>query len=335
LNDHAWPALKEALVIVDNQDGTLTGDLERRSGDACTNFPVRFLYYDRAQFETAERFCHPWIFAWLSWCVGLAHCRTKHALLHDYDALVMSKLLACRYEMFVESGQIIQGLKHFYAPGLSKEDGLACTTDAFVDVEWMRSFPPIRHFNKAKTYKGRLLNYDTTLEVQHTELSRDQRGVVPMPFEDLIHPSQMVCQFTDFRRFPGKALPCFSIPVIPLYEYLSVGTEAVAHAISQLRNRTSKCFPFLAEGLRVNFEKLDVANVDWCLKQMVQACIGRKVEPFPELYVYGCELYRLVDCPDARAWVGDYSEAQRAWIGQAANRASPDPVATRMSGLLV
>jgi hypothetical protein len=324
LNDNAWPELKEVLVVVDNVKGSLPEELEERSVAACTNFAVRIVYYNDVQFKTAERLCHPFVFSWLSWCVGLANCRTVHALLHDYDALVMSDLLAHRYRMFVESGQIIQGLRYLCGPGLLKEDRLVCTTDAFVDVAWMRSFPPIRHFNKTKTYEGRLINYDTTLEVQHNELAFSQRGIVPMTYEDLTHPSQMVCQFTAFRRFPGRALPCFSIPLIPFYEYLSVGTLALSRAISQLRARTSRCFPFLAEGLRVNFQQLSVANVDWCLKQMVQACLGRRIEPFAELFVYGCELYRLVDCPADCAWVGDYSPDQRSWINEAASRASFD-----------
>jgi hypothetical protein len=64
---------------------------------------------------------------------------------------------------------------------------------------------------------------------------------------------------------------------------------------------------------------------------MVQACLGRKIEPFRELYLYGCELYRLVDFSVEHSWVGDFSEEQRSWIEQAARSAPPDTVAQRIS----
>ncbi|MBV8267730.1 MAG: hypothetical protein JO252_15500 [Planctomycetaceae bacterium] len=314
LNDNAWPELKEAIIVVDNLEGSLPAELERRVAAICTNFVVRFLYYDDRQFRTAERYCLPYVYCWLSWCIGLAQCTTTHVLLHDYDALILSDFLERRYRRFVEEKLKIQGIAFVNRNGVVGEDRLAATFDAFVDVAWLRSFPPIRLLNKVKSHAGRLIDYDITLDVQHNEITDSERDIVPMPLEDFVHPSQMVHQYTMFRRHPAKALPCFSVPMIPFYEYISVGKAALSRAIAQIRSRTSKCFPFLGEGLLIDFERLDVVQVDWCLKQIVQCCIGRKIEPFPELYQYGLELYHLVESPEASIWVGDFTEEQRAGI---------------------
>jgi hypothetical protein len=314
LNDNAWPGLKEAIIVVDNLAGSLPPDLERSVAAACTNFGVRFLYYDDRQFRAAEKIRLPYVYCWLSWCIGLAKCRTADVLMHDYDALILSNLLEHRYGRFVEARQKMQGLAHPHANGVVREDGLASTTEAFADVAWLRSFPPIRLFNKVRSHEGRLIDYDITLDIQHHETKPGERGMIPMPLEDLVHPSQMVHQYTMFRRRPGDPLPCFSIPMIPFYEYISVGIAAIARAIDQIRNRTSRCFPFLGEDLLVNFERLDARQVDWCLKQMVQCCVSRGIEPFPELHVYGLELYQLAGTSGSSAWVGNFSEEQRAWI---------------------
>jgi hypothetical protein len=204
-----------------------------------------------------------------------------------------------RYGRFVEAKLKIQGIAFANTNRVVREDRLASTFDAFVDVAWLRSFPPIRLLNKVKSHAGRLIDYDMTLDIQHNEITDSERDMVPMPLEDFVHPSQMVHQYTMFRRHPAKALPCFSVPLIPFYDYISMGNAALTRAIAQIRSRTSKCFPFLGEGLLIEFERLDVAQVDWCLKQIVQCCVGRKIEPFPELYQYGLELYHLVESPDS------------------------------------
>ena len=69
------------------------------------------------------------------------------------------------------------------------------------------SFRPIRLFNKVKSHAGRFVDYDIILDIQHNETTDSERGIVPMPPEDFVHPSQMVHQYTMFRRFPWRGTP--------------------------------------------------------------------------------------------------------------------------------
>jgi hypothetical protein len=314
LNDHSWPDLTEVIVVVDNREGRLPPEIEEEAASVCTRLRLRVLYYSESQYRTAERIRLPYLFSWLSWCIGLSECMTQHILFHDYDALIMSNALEQRYRAFVESGVKIQGIRHYNGNGVIPEDRLATTFEAFADHAWLRSFPPVRLFNKLRSRDGRFIDYDTTLDIQHNDIAESERSTVPMSQEDLVHPSQMIHQYTMFRRNPGKPLPCFSIPMIPFFEYLSGGELALMRALQQIRGRTSRRFQFLGSKLLVNFDTLQVASVDWCLKQMLQACIAREIEPFRALYDYGLELYRLADCPDDLIWARNFTDPQRRWI---------------------
>ncbi len=296
-----------------------------RRGAICTRFDLRIFYYNEAQSRLAEQIRLPYIFSWLSWCIALGHCRTRHAMLHDYDCLIVSDILERRYREFCASGVKVQGVRWYQGNGVLEEDQLATTFEAILDVDWVRSYPPIRLMNELKIRQGRSIDYDTLLDLQHNDLTPAQRQRFPMTLDDFVHPSQMVHQYTMFRRNPGQALPCFSIPMIPFFEYIAVGESRLDRAVAQIRNRRehSKTFPFLADNLLINFSLLDTGMVDWCLKQMVQGCIKLEIEPFSGLYEYGTELYQLVETPDPLVWKGDFNPEQRSWIERSASKLVP------------
>ncbi len=49
------------------------------------DLPLRFVYYTDHQSETARKVGQPWVYAWLSWCLGIAAARTRYCFLHDFD----------------------------------------------------------------------------------------------------------------------------------------------------------------------------------------------------------------------------------------------------------
>jgi hypothetical protein len=82
-------------------------------------------------------------------------------LIQDYDALLLSKeAMEKRYRAFIESGAKIQGIKWFTWTGLRAEDHLATTFETFVDVNWIRSFPPVMGYHKEGRLNGRRVGYD-------------------------------------------------------------------------------------------------------------------------------------------------------------------------------
>ncbi len=73
--------------------------------------------------------------------------------------------------------QKTQGFTWYKANGFGfvTEDHLATTFDAFMDVNWIRSFPPVMGYNKVAIFKGRKVDYDTYLEPVQYLLIRFER----------------------------------------------------------------------------------------------------------------------------------------------------------------
>lgn len=317
----AWPSLKRVVIVVDGPQGCVAPELERQAKALGTEaIPVDIYYYTAHQARLSESLRLPYVFSWLSWSIALGECRTQHALIHDYDALVFGDTLRLRYEEFVRSNAVVQGIRWYTGNGIGTDDRLATTFEAFVDVGWIRVHHPLASFHKISYVDGVSRDYDTLLHLQHVHTPSSRRTTMPMPAESLVHPSQMIHQYTMFRRAPGAVQACAALPMIPFFEFLSGDSDALKKAADRLAEQVQeaagerKLARFLGDDTLVNLARLEVSHVDWDLKQMVQACMLRGVEPFSDLYRYGCQLYKVCDTPADRVWVGDFSEAQREWV---------------------
>jgi hypothetical protein len=316
LKDHAWPGLYEVIAVADTVQGGIDPVIERQAAATLEPIPFRLLYHTDHQNARARAIQLPYVYAWLAWSIGLGVCRTRAALLHDYDALILSDCLGKRYQEFISSGAFMQGIKWYEGNGILPEDRLATTFEAFLDVRRVRRYHPIRLLNELRIIDGRTLDYDILLDVQHNNVALRDRTIFPMGEDDLVHPSQMIHQYTMFRRHPGGSLPSGAIPMIPFFEALHAGPGPLVRSIEQIRARkpNSRKFPFLGDELLINFVSLNTSAVDWALKQMVQVCVRRDLPPQPLLYTYGEELYRLVDTQTEAVWKGDFRPEQRRWI---------------------
>lgn len=321
LQTSKWPELKRTVVVVDCVENAFPTRVEQDVTAAFPELKAKFLFYSAKQSSFAEAHQLPYIYSWLSWCIALKHTSTAHVLFHDYDALVFGSALCDRYKSFVTSAALVQGISWYAGNGIEKNDHLATTFEAFMDVAWLRSSKPIALFNKVRIVKGRSIDFDTTLDLQQRQLSSKQRTIVPMKHDELIHPSQMIHQYTMFRRSPGATLPCYSIPQIPFFCYLSGRKEALDHATRELQLRKREGVDLLGDGTRINLSMLNVAQVDWALKQMVQACLALCIAPDPKIYCYGRALYDIVVTPIKDVWRGDFTDPQKAWIDSAAKSA--------------
>jgi hypothetical protein len=309
-----WPGLNEVIVVVDGERDCLPVELERQAVALGSEIPIRIQYYSAAQAKLAEDLKLPYVFAWLSWSIGLSQCRTRHALLQDYDALVFGNTLATRYAAFANSNAAMQGISWYAGNGVIHEDRLATTFEAFLDVQWVRSHPPLASFHKIRYRDGRSFDYDTLLDLQHNRTPLHRRTVMAMNEEDLVHPSQMIHQYTMFRRYPGKELPCYSLPMIPFFEFLSGDGGAIERVVARLESDRQQVVDLVGDGTRINTKALAVPQVDWALKQMVRACLKSKLEPMPALYRYGELLYERAAAAPEAMWRGDFTAEQREWV---------------------
>jgi hypothetical protein len=318
LHGARWPELKRVLLVADCTEEQFAvafpAELRAQLSAACPGLPLEFFFYTPQQAALTQQLELPFVYSWLSWCLGVAQVNTQHVLLHDYDALILGPALAARYREFAASDAKVQGISWYKANGVEESDRLATTFEAFFDVPWLRSHRPVQIFNKMRVLNGRSVDMDTTLDLQHRDLPEAQRTIVPMDLAQLVHPSQMVHQYTLFRHSPGAPLPCFSIPMIPFFALLGGSPGMLEQAIAQLESSSRDQLNLLSDGTLINLTQLDIAQVDWALKQMVQALSALGVAPDPRLYRYGVGLYRIVGAPPEAEWLGDFTPAQRAWI---------------------
>ena len=318
LHQSRWPQLKKIVIAVDAPRSPAHAQVEADARATCPSLDVEFVYYSEAQSSTADRLHLPFVYSWLSWCLALSHVTTRHVLIHDYDALVLGPTLGQRYEQFVRSGATVQGISWYEGNGIESADRLATTFETFVDTAWLRSLTPISLFNKMRLKHGRSIDFDTSLDAQDRLLPESQRTIVPMNLDEMVHPSQMIHQYTMFRRQPAGLLPCFSMPMIPFFAYLSGKRNAISYATDALTRERRGDVDILGDGTRFNFGMLEVSQVDWALKQMVQAFIALECAPDHRIYEYGKALYRIIKVKSDLVWKGDFSAVQRRWIDLAA-----------------
>jgi hypothetical protein len=315
LDKNKGDVLKEVIITVDAEKGALASGFE---DDIIQKFPrlkITFLYYNRQQAEFTAKVNDPYIYSWLSWGTCMNHVRTKTVLIHDYDALMLSgKALEKRYHAFIKSGAKIQGITWCKINGFEANDHLATTFEAFLDVNWIRSFSPVMGYNRVGLLKGRKVDYDTYLDIQANHTPENQRTIIPMSEEELVHPSQMITQYMRFRNSPGKALPCFSVIMTPFFYFLSGQENAITNATQALKQENPERVNLLSDGVLINLSQLETKAVDFMLKLMIQVLVTHKKSPYQALIDYGTALYKACKTPEEQIWVGDFTDAQREWI---------------------
>lgn len=309
-----WSDLKTILIIVNQERNTLTQSYETQIKQEFPETNIRFLYYNSDQYKIATRFNVPYIYSWLSWSIVIGETKTQTVLFHDFDALILSKSLKTRYLLFKESGVKVQSIDYYKSNGLTVADNLGTTFEAFVDVSWLKSFPPIMLFNRVYNYNDRLIEFDTLLYLQAICLNPTERTIVPMSFADLVHPTQMIHQYTMFKRLPGKALPCTSVIMIPFFYFLSGETQILTHATQALQTSSKESINLLNDGVIMNLSRLTTVDVDWVLKQILQAIVSLQIPPCADIVDYGTALYKVCATPPELYWLGDFLPEHRKWL---------------------
>lgn len=307
-----WPELREIIISIDATREAFPLD----ANQLMSKYPgieIRVVHYTPEQSRFAEEIKLPFVYSWMSWSIALAEVKTRDVLIHDYDALVFGRTLRDRHNEFVRSGAAIQGISWYAVNGLEPKDRLATTFEAFAQAQWLRRLPPVSLFNKIGTKDGRSIDYDTTLYIQDRLLRPEQRTCMPMDLDELVHPSQMIHQYTMFRKFPGRPLPCFAMPMLPLFAVLSGEPASFKNATLSLRSAPRDAVDLAGDGTPMNLEQLGVPEVDWALKQMIQAAILLDFPPNPTLVDYATALYDHVGAqPNQRH--GDFAPRHREWL---------------------
>lgn len=254
---------REILCVVDAPRERLAEDIEPRVRERWGSLPLRFLYYTRWQHRVLNWLGYPAGFCWFSWQLGLGRVRTRHVLLHDFDAFPLRPgLIRERYMRAKEGAVQWLGQRYYQGNGVERSDGLVTTFEMVLDAELVRrSCRPIELFNRVTTFRGRTVEFDITLEAQ-SRFGRSE--ALDMPEEELVHPSQVVHQFTELTHIEGYVPPPRNrLPFVPYLLYLGEGGGVLASATAGLDARST----FELGGREVSLRVTDPEHVTWLRKQ--------------------------------------------------------------------
>ena len=107
-------------------------------------------------------------YASLNWVTGLKYCRTRYAVLHDFDLYPTDPMMFARIVSAMREHQWrFSGVEHTHFDGLTDADGLIGTWELGIDVEWLRSrYRPIDCFHTVADVNGRRVDLDAFNEIQ-------------------------------------------------------------------------------------------------------------------------------------------------------------------------
>ncbi|MCH2103704.1 MAG: hypothetical protein MK297_06830 [Planctomycetes bacterium] len=192
---------QELLLVFDRplSEVHVLNELPERVGGT----PVRVMGYSSVQARKSRRIGWGWVYSWLSWSIGVGAAETRAVCLHDLDAMPLAEDLFERlFDEFERSGVIFQGVRPYSGNGFVEADRFVTTYEMFLDAEVLRERArAIEAFSRFGKRDGDWVDYDTFLYLEERLGGRHLFEVDP---EELFHPSQLLCQYTDHLNEPER-----------------------------------------------------------------------------------------------------------------------------------
>jgi hypothetical protein len=310
------PNLRETIIVI---DGPSTGKLKSTEERFLTTFPrlnIRFIYQTWFQSRISRLISWGWVDCWLSYCAGLAATRTKVAMLHDMDAMmVKSGLIEERYRQFVESHAEFMGYLWYNANGINPEMEICVIVEMFIDAQHLRSrFKPIDVFNRIGVHRGVRLDFDTLLYPQVLSARRIVRKIGE---GEMVHPSQVISQFTYLANSKNYIPPAGNnLFFIPYFLHIANGDGALRELAGAIREcARTQVVPFY--GYRMNMSRLPRDHFRWICKQVfrIEYSFAGKVRPEVSEYLSAIgQTAHVNDVPGMLDEVTDELGPEKGWL---------------------
>ncbi len=276
---------KEVILVFDRPPALMPEGFAERLDEARGGMPVRLLHYTDAQHAAADRIRWGWVYAWMSWTTGIANATTRHVILHDLDAMPIDPgFFERRYKLALESDATFFGIRWYRGNGIEHADRLTTTFEMVMDAARVReASEPYQAFNRIDLFNGKSVEFDTFLYTQSIIGNAEQ---APIDETDVVHPSQMICQYTDLLAGRNThAMPTTNLPLMPAYMSLGGRGDLLASISDHLASGGDHRLPFL--GAELDVSALTVKHLDWLeaqTRRLEQAATG-EVRPEIERYL--------------------------------------------------
>jgi hypothetical protein len=285
---------EKIFIVLDRPRSQMPDDIEQPVRERFPTLPLHFLYYDRLQTAVCNAIRWPWVQCWLSWAMGIAQVGTRYAVLHDFDAMLLRPgILEERYQTIRERKHEYVGVRFYDGNCVMPEDGLATTFELVFDAAHVRNtLRPLHLFSHVRRYKGRRVDLDTFL---HAQTLGGTSSALPIVEEDMVHPSQLICQFSDFLQGRRSIPRSNNLLLIPYFLYVGDEPQMLRRVTVDLERNTGSTIPYFGKPLDIS--PLDPDLLRWLAKQafrLERAVVG---EVRPEVSRY----FRAIDRFVARA----------------------------------
>jgi hypothetical protein len=293
--------LDQIYVIVDQPASPA---LAAREGQWCRRYPalpVTFLHFTALQTRVLDALGWGWAYAWLSWCLGLAATGSRYAVLHDLDLLTLdSDFLEKRFRAIRERGLQYLGMDRFAFNGFTEADNLMASNEMMLDAAFVRAhFAPIDLFAQVGVYRGRRVCFDLTL---HAQTRAGRGGHLGYQVLEMVHPNQMICQFTALLRRRGYQPPPRTSLILLPYYFLLAGDGGPMRELSAAPGAQAGAAPRVRLcGQMLDVSGLTAVHLGTLAEMAFQAERVLRGGVQPEVAGYFEQLGRLVGGVRARA----------------------------------
>ena len=244
---------------------------------------LRFVYYSPWQARLGRFFDWGWVYCWMSWAIGIAETKTRWALLHDFDALLLRReTLRERFEAIRKTQLEFLGVAYYEGNGVTAGDRLVRTFELIFDAQFIKhTFRPIDLFNRVARIGDRRVEFDTFIDVQTRGARRD---IIPIGEEWLVHPSQMICQYVDHLH--GRPIPAATnnLLMIPYFYHLGGDARPLHEITAHLANENAQSVQLFGRELDVG--AIDPIHMQWIIKQAfrVERKLHARIRPEVRAY---------------------------------------------------
>lgn len=307
---------EQIFIVLDRPRDQMPDDIEDAVRQRFPSLPLRFLYYGRLQSAICGAIGWPWVQCWLSWALGIARVGTRYAVLHDFDAMLLRPgILEERYQAIRARQHQYVGARFYDGNGVTPEDGFATTFELVFDAAHVRNtLRPIDLFSHVTRYKGRRVDLDTFLYAQSLG---GTASVLPILEEDMVHPSQLICQFSDFLEGRRGVRKSNNLLLVPYFLYAGDEPDVLRSVTAELERNVGSTISYFGKPL--DLSGLDPDLLRWLAKQAfrVESAIAGDVRPEVSRYFTAIDRFvaraagRETSLNVARRRPGDDGELER------------------------
>ncbi|MDG2054976.1 MAG: hypothetical protein P8J86_09740 [Phycisphaerales bacterium] len=276
--------LNEIIVVFDSVRNSQHVNIENIIAAQLPDLPVRFCYYSALQARLAMTINWGWVYAWMSWTIGLSKCKSRYAILHDLDALLVNPdLMEQRFLTITKNKDKFVGIRWYFGNGVKEEDELVTTFEMIFDAAHVREhFKPLDVFNHVTRYKDRSVDFDTFLQVQS---QTHGRSIAPIDARQMLHPSQMLCQYTYYMSKKNWVpVENNTLLMIPYYLFLAGDDMAMLDLTADIQNSDSIRLPLL--GKTMDARNITVVWAAWVREQIENFETKTRQEPDESVMEY-------------------------------------------------